>query len=219
MDHHGGRTLAGSCPKAAQVPRDATHRPYQAISNRESKRLENLATYRNESPPHHSNREYNAPLERAHPHRIRAGVNLPPALARGEPPNLHPQKNRTWNLDKTKERAPALVAEERRDPGGSPLIYEREERFSAPKRQRHPRRALALGISAKRKEQLETRNQENLLTIQNKTSPKHKKHPSKLVSVRKNSALYFEQLSEILIEPMFRLERKSSQREANRKQT
>ena len=177
MDHHGGRTLAGTCPKPAQAPHDAIPRPRPPISNREStpiiskresNRAQTPATRRN------SNRENNAPLERAHPHR---------------------------------------------DSGGSPLSHEREERLSAPKRQRLPQRALALGIAAKRKQQFTKRNQQNPLIIQNKTIQKHKKHPSKFVSVRKKSALYFLQLSEILIEPMFRLERKSSQRGAQRKRS
>ena len=127
MDHHGGRTLAGTCPKPTQAPDDATPRPHPAISNRES-----TVTI--------SNRES----------RVGAGVNLPPALASGVRPNVLQQKIRT---------------------------------------------------------------------DQTETIPKHKKHPSKFVSVRKNSALYFLQLSEILIEPMFRLERESSQRGAKRKRS
>jgi hypothetical protein len=127
MDHHGGRTLAGTCPKPAQAPDNANPRPHPPISNRES-------------TPIISNRES----------RVGAGVNLPPALASGVRLNTPQQKNRT---------------------------------------------------------------------DQTKTIPKRKKQPSKFVSVRKNSALYFLQLSEILIEPMFRLERESSQRGANRKQS
>ena len=178
IDHHWGRTLAGTCPEPAQTPHDATHRLHPAISNRESIRLETPATHRNESPTLLSNRECNALLKCPHPIRVGAVV-----------------------------------------PGGSPLIHEREERFSAPKRQRNSRCALAPGIATNRSEQLTTRNQQNDLIIQIKTTSKHKKHPSKFVSVRKNSVLYFLQLSEILIEPMFRLERKSSQRGAQRKRS